>query len=169
MAGNSIIKCCSWNLVPENRHSSDASTVYTAPLCVVKSLSGESNVSLPRLPCYTHAEDTIPTFLTCDIYIALCLPKAATLIRLWSSQIFKVMMFIPSSNSVSLQGILNISLLKDGFSYRLVGGIHLKVGVPLPLQCKVRTPAPGLRWTILALQISLNGWLWLSLLHPNGQ
>jgi len=58
---------------------------------------------------------------------------------------FEVFLIIPNSNNMGLLGILNFYLLRDGFSYRLVSGIHLKEGVPWPLQSMVRTPAPELR------------------------
>jgi len=59
----------------------ESSAVYTAPLFFFESLSDCSNRSLPRLLLLMHAEEIIPIFLTCNIYIRLCLPKA--LIMRW--------------------------------------------------------------------------------------
>jgi len=57
----------------------ESSTVYTAPTSIFESLPGCSNRNLPRLPMHMHAEEIIPTFLTSNIYIGLCLPKVLTM------------------------------------------------------------------------------------------
>jgi hypothetical protein len=92
-----------------------------------------------------HAEDSIPTFLMLNIYIGICLPKALTLTRLQSYEMFEVLLIVRINKCVGLRGILNIRLLRDAFLYRLARGIPLKEGVSYPLQSKVRTPPPHLR------------------------
>jgi len=126
------------------------------PRFVVESVHGRLNRSLPRLPLLMHAEDIIPTFLTPNIYIWICRPKALTLTRLRSYEMFEVLLIVRINKSVGLQGILNFRLLRDAFPYRLVRGIPLKEGVPYTLQSTVRTPPAHLRRTILALQLSHN-------------
>jgi len=58
----------------------------------VESIHGRSNGSQPRLPLHMHAEDNIPTFLTSNIYIGICLPKSLTLTRLRSYEMFEVLL-----------------------------------------------------------------------------
>jgi hypothetical protein len=123
----------------------EASAVTTAPPIFVESLHGRSNRSLPHLPLHMYAKDIIPTFLTSNIYIGLCLPKALTLIRLRSYEMFEVLLIVRINKCVGLRGILNFHLLRDAFPCRLAKGIPLKEGVPYPLQSKVRTPPPYLR------------------------
>lgn len=77
-----------------------------------------------------HAEDIIPTFLTSNIYIGVCLPEALTLTRLRSYEMFEVLLIVRINKSVGLRGILNFRLLRDAFPYRLARGIPLKEGVP---------------------------------------
>jgi len=77
-----------------------------------------------------HAEDIIPTFLTSNIYIGICLPKALTLTQLRLYEMFEVLLIVRINKSVGLQGILNLRLLRDAFPYRLARGIPLKEGVP---------------------------------------
>jgi len=91
-----------------------------------------------------HAEVIIPTFLMSNIYIGICLPKALILTRLWTYEMFEVLLIVRINHSVGLQGILNFRLLRDAFPYRLATGIPLKEGVPYALQSKVRTPLPHL-------------------------
>jgi len=79
MPVNPIIESFTWDLVPEYSQGLEASAVSTAPPFFVESLHGRSNWSLPRLPLHMHAEDIIPTFLTLNIYIRLCLPRALTM------------------------------------------------------------------------------------------
>jgi len=74
-----ISECFSTDLVPEYCQGLEASAVSTAPPFFVESLHGRSNRSLPHLPLNMHAEDIIPTCLTLNINIRLCLPKALTL------------------------------------------------------------------------------------------
>jgi len=168
MAVIPIIECFWRDLVPEYCQGLESSAVCAGPHFFVESVHGRSNMSLPRLPLHVHAEDIIPTFLTSNIYIGICLPKALTLTRLRSYEMFKVLLIIRISKSVGLRGILNLCLLTDTFPYRLARRITLNEGVPYPLQSKVRTPPPHLRWTILALQISLNVWLPPRPLHSDG-
>src|SRR5258705_13321563 len=123
----------------------EASAVTTAPPFFVESLHGRSNRSLPRLPLHMHAKDIIPTFLTSNIYIGICLPKALNLTRLRSYEMFEVLLIVRISKSVRLQGILNFRLLRDTFPYRLARGIPLKEEVSYHLQSEVRTPPPHLR------------------------
>ena len=123
----------------------EASAVTTAPPFFVESLHGRSNRSQPRLPLHMHVEDIIPTFLTSNIYIGLCLPEARTLTRLRSYEMFEVLLIVTINKSVGRQGILNFRLLRDVFPCLLARGIPLKEGVPYPLQSKVRTPPPYLR------------------------
>ena len=79
----------------------------------VESVKGRSNTSLPRLPLHMHAEDNIPTFLTSNIYIGRYLPNALTLTRLWSYEMFEVLVIVRINQSVVLQGILNFCLLSN--------------------------------------------------------
>ena len=159
MAVNPIIKCFWRDLVPEYCQGLYSSVVYPAPLYCVKSHHGRSNWSLPRLLLHMHAEEIIPTFLTSNIYIGLCLSIALTMTWLRSYEMFEVLLIIGINKSVCVWGIIKFHLLRDVFPYRLARGIPLKEGVPYPLQSKLSTPTPHLRWTILALQISLNTWL----------
>jgi len=76
MAVNPRIECFSRELVTEYCQGSESSTVYTAPPFFVKTLPGRSNRNLPRLWLHMHAQEIISTFLTWDIYLGLCLPKA---------------------------------------------------------------------------------------------
>ena len=92
-----------------------------------------------------HTKDIIPTFLTANICIGICLPKGLTLTRLWSYEIFEVLLMVRIDESVGVRGIRNFRLLGDAFLYRLARGIPLMEGVPYPLQSKVRTPPPNLR------------------------
>jgi hypothetical protein len=92
-----------------------------------------------------HAEDIIPTFLTSNIYIGICLPKALTLTRLRSYEMFEVLLIVRINKSVGLPGILNFHLLRDGIPCRLARGIPLKEGFQYPPQSKVGTPPPHLR------------------------
>jgi len=87
-----------------------------------------------------HAKKIIPRFLTSNIYIGLCLPKALTLTHLWSYKMFEVLLTVRINTSVGLQEILNFPLLSDAFPYQLARGIPLKEGVLYLLQYKVRTP-----------------------------
>jgi hypothetical protein len=92
-----------------------------------------------------YAEKIIPTFLTLNIYISLCFPKALTLIRPRLDEMIEVLIIVRMNKCVGLQGILNFHLLRDAFAYRLARGIALKEGVSHPLLSKVRTPPPYLR------------------------
>jgi len=116
-----------------------------------------------------HAQAIIPTFLTSNINIGVSVPQALTLTRLRSYEMFEVLLIVRINKSVGLRAILNFRLLRDTFLYRLARGILLKEGVPYPLQSKVRTPPPHLRWTILVLQILINAWLIPRPLHSDGQ
>jgi len=127
MAVDPIIEWFSRDLVAEYCHGLEASAVYTAPPFFVESLPGRSNSSLPRLPLHMHAEEIVPAFLTSNIYIGLCLPKALTLIRLRSYEMFEVLLIV---KSVGLRVILHFPLLREAFPYRLVRGIPVKEGVP---------------------------------------
>jgi len=169
MAVNLIIECFWRDLVPEYCHGLESSTFHTTPPIFVKSVHGRSNRSPPRLPLPVHAEDIIPTLLTSTIYIGICLPKAITLTRPRSYEMFKVSLIIRMNKTVGIQWILNFHLLRDTFLYRLARVIPPKEGVPYPLQYTVRTLPHHLRWTILALQISVNAWLPPRLLRTNGQ
>jgi len=169
MAVNPIIECFWRDLVPEYCQGLESTAVYTAPPFVVESVHVRSNRSLPHLPLHMHAEVIIPAFLTSNIYIGICLPKALTMTWLRPHEMFEVLLIIRINKSVGLQGILNFRLLRDAFPYRLARGIPLKEGVSYLLQSKVRTPPPHLRWTIIALQISLNAWLPPCSLPSDGQ
>jgi len=142
---NPIIECFSRDPVTEYCHGLESSAVDTAPPFFIEILHGRSNRSLPRLLLRMHAQAIVPTFLTSNIYIGLCIPKALTLTQLWSYEMFEVLRIIRINKSVGLRGILNFRLLGDAFLYRLARGIPLKEGVPYPLQSKVRTPPPHLR------------------------
>jgi len=146
-----------------------SSALHTAPPFVVETVHGRSNRSLPRLALHMHAQAIVPTFLTSNIYIGLCIPKALTLTRLWSYKMFEAFLIVRINKSVGLRRILNFRLLRDAFPYRLARGIPLKERVPYPVQSKVRTPPHHLRWTNLALQISINALLLPRPLHSDSQ
>jgi len=130
MAVNPIIECFSRDLVTEYCQGLESSMVYTAPPFSVETLPGHSNRSQLRLPLPMHAHESIPTFLTSNIYIGLLLPKALTLTRLRSYEMFKVLLIVRIKNSVGGEGIVNIRLLRDAVPYRLARGIPHKEGVP---------------------------------------
>jgi hypothetical protein len=69
MAVNPIIDCFSRDLIPKYCHGLEFSVVYTDPPCVVESLHGRSNRSLPLLPLPMHGEEIIATVLTSNIHI----------------------------------------------------------------------------------------------------
>jgi hypothetical protein len=98
-----IIECFSRDLVPEYCHALEASAVSTALPFLIESLHGRSNWSLPCLPLYMHAEDIIPTFLTWNIYIGLCHPKALTLSRLRSYEMFEVLVIVRFNSRMVLR------------------------------------------------------------------
>jgi len=83
MAVNPVIECFSRDLIPKYCQGLKSTVVYIAPPFFVESLHGRSNRSLPHLPLHIHAEEIISTFLTSNLYIKQCLPKAFTLTRLW--------------------------------------------------------------------------------------
>jgi len=130
MAVNPIISSFCRDLVTEYCQGLESRVVYTAPPCFVETIPGRSNRTLPRLPLHMHAQAIIPTFLTWNINIGLCLPKALTLTRLWSYEMLEVVLIVRINKSVGLRGILNFRLLRDAFLYRLASGIPLKEGVP---------------------------------------
>jgi hypothetical protein len=70
------------DLVTEYCQGLESSAVYTAPLFLVETLPGRSNMSLPRLPLHMHAQVIILTFLMWNIDIGICHPKALTLTQL---------------------------------------------------------------------------------------
>jgi len=129
MAVDPRIECFSRDLVPEYCHSLESSAVYTVPPSFVKSLPGHTNRSLPRLPIHMHGEGMVLGFSTSNIYIGLCPLKAVTLNRLWSYEMFEVLLIISINKCVGLRGILHYPLLRDAFPYRLARGIALKEGV----------------------------------------
>jgi len=130
MAVNSIIECFSRDLITEYCQGLESSAVYTVPPFFVKTLPGRSNRSLSRLPFHMHALAIVSTFLTWNIHIGLCLPKALTLTQLGSYEMLEVLPIDRINKSVGLLGILNFRLLRDAFPYRLARGIPLKEGVP---------------------------------------
>jgi len=145
MAVNPIIECFSRDLVTEYCHGLESSAVHTASPIFVETLHGRSNRSLPCLPLHMHAQAVVPTFLMSNIYIGRCIPKALTLTRLRSYEMFEVLQIIRINKRVGLRGILNFHLLRVPFPYQLARGIPFKEGVLYPLQSKVRTPPPHLR------------------------
>jgi len=130
MAVDPINECFSRDLVPEYCHGLESSAAHTAPPFLEKSLPDCSNRSLPCLPLHMHAEEIVPAFLTSNIYIGLCLPKALTLTRLRWYEMVKVVLIVRIDKSVGHQGVLHFALLRDTFPYRLARGIPLKEGVP---------------------------------------
>jgi len=112
MAVNTIIQCFSRDLVTEYCQSLESSAVNTAPTIFVETLPGLSNRSLPHLPLDMYAQAFIPTFLTWNINIGLCLPKALTLTRLRLYEMFKVLLIVRINKCVGLRGILNFRLLR---------------------------------------------------------
>jgi len=169
MAVNVIIEYFWRNLVAGYCQGLESSAVYIAPPFLVQSVHGRSNRSLPRLLLHIHSEDIIPTFLKSNIYIGIFLPKALSLIQLRSYEMFEILLIVSINKGVGHRWSLNFLLPRNAFLYRLPRGIPLKEGVPYPLQSKVRTPPPHLRWTILGLQISLNSWLPPHPLHSDDQ
>ena len=159
MAVNPIIECIWRDLVPKYCQGLESSAIYTVPPIVVEYVHGSSNKSLPQVPLHMHAEDIIPTFLTWNIYIGISLPKALTLTQLQAYKMFEVLLIVRINKSVGLQVILNFRLQRNMFLRRLARGVALKAWVLYALQSMVRTPPPHFRWTLLALQISLNTWL----------
>jgi len=145
MAVNPIIECFSRDPDTEYCQGLECRAVHTATPFFVETLHGRSNRSLPCLPLHMHGQAIIPTFLTSNNYIRLCIPKALTLIRLRSYEMFEVLLIVGINKSVGLRGILNFRLLRDVFPYWPARGIPLKEGVPYPQQSKVRTPPPHLR------------------------
>jgi hypothetical protein len=133
------------DLVTEYYQGLESSAVHTASPFVVETLHGRSNRSLPRLPLHRRAQAMVPTFLTSNIHIGLCIPKAVTLTQLQLYEIFEVLLIVRINKCVGLRGILNFHLLRDAFPYRLARGIPLKERVPYPQQSKVRTPPPHRR------------------------
>ena len=140
MAVNPIIDCFSRDLIPEYCQGLESCAVYSAPTFFVEILPGRSSRSLQCLPLHMHAQAVIPTFLISNIYIGLSLPKAPSLTRLWSYEMFEVLLIVRINKRLGLRGILNFHLPRDSFQDRLVRGIPFKEGIPLPLQSIVRTP-----------------------------
>jgi len=169
MAINPIIAYLWSDLIPEYSEGLEYSVVYTLHSFFVKSLHGRVNRSLPCLQLHTHAGKINPTFLTSNIYIGLCLPRAHTLTRLQMYEMFEVLLLIRIKQRVRSRWILNFDLLRDTFQYHVARGIPHKEGVLYPPQSMVRTPPPPLCWTILKLQISLNAWHPACPLHCEGQ
>jgi hypothetical protein len=81
------------------------------------------------VPLHLHAQAIIPKFLTWNINIGLCLPKALTLTRIQSYEMFEVLLIAQIKNIVSLWGILIFRLLRDPFPYKLARGIPPNAGV----------------------------------------
>jgi len=129
MAVDPKIECVSRDFFPEYYHGLESSAVYTAPPFFVESLPGRSNRCLPRLLLHMHAEEIVPAFLTPNIDIKLCLPKALTLSRLWSYKISEVLLIVTINKSIRLRRILPFPLRRDVFPYKLARGIPLKAGV----------------------------------------
>jgi len=130
MAVDHIIVSFSRDLIPKYCHGLQTTAVHSAHHIFVESLPGRSNRSLPRLRLPMDVEKIIDTFSTSNIYIALCLPKAITLPRLWSEEMFEVLLIIRLNTCLDVGGILNFPRLRDAFPGRLVRGITYKEGVP---------------------------------------
>jgi len=113
-----------------NCHTLESSAVCTAPPFFVEYLHSRSNRSIPRLLLHMYEEESIPTVLMSNIHIGQCFPKALTLSCLRSYELLEVLLIVRINTSVGLRGILNFSLLRDVFPYRLARGIPLKEGVP---------------------------------------
>jgi len=129
MAVDPMFKCVSRDLVPMYCQGLQSCVVYTAPSIVVESIHHCSDRCLPHLPLHMHTEEINSIFLTSNIIIGLCLLKALTLTRLRWYEMFQVVLIIRFIQCVCLRGILNITLLRNAFRYRLVRGIPLKEGV----------------------------------------
>jgi hypothetical protein len=108
--------------------------VYPAPPFFIESLHGRSNQSLPALPLHMDAEEIIPTFLTSNIYISLCLLKALPMTHLRSYKMFDVLLIFRINQAIGLWEILKFHLLSDAFLYPLAREISVKLGVPYTLQ-----------------------------------
>jgi len=169
MAVNPIIECFWRDLIPAYCVGLETSAFYTEPPFFVESVHGRSNWSLPRLPLHMHVEDIIPTVLNWNIYIWICLRKALTLTRLRCYEMLQVILNVIINKSVGLRVSLKFRLRWDAFLHRMARGIPLKDRVPYTGQSKVRTLPPHLRWTILALHISLKVWHPPRLLHSDVQ
>jgi hypothetical protein len=57
------------------------------------------------------AQDEIPSFLTTNSYIGICFPKALTMTRLQSYEMFEVLLIVRINESVGLPGMPNFRLL----------------------------------------------------------
>jgi hypothetical protein len=102
MAVNPIIECYSRDHVPEYCQRLESHAGYTAPPVFVESVHGRSNRRLPRLPLHLHADNIITTFLTSNIYIGICLPKAFTLTQLRLYEMFEALLIVRINKSVGL-------------------------------------------------------------------
>ena len=142
---NPIIECFSRDLVVECCLGLDSRGVNTAPPFFVGTLPGHSNRSLGRVSLHMHAQVTITTFLTSNIYIRLCLHKSLSLTQLWSYEMFEVLLIVRINNSMGLWGILKFRLQMDMFPYWQAIAIPLKEGVWYHPQSKVQTPPPHFR------------------------
>jgi len=130
MAVNPIIECFGKDLLIQYCHGLESSAVYTAPLFFVETFTGHSNRTLPCLSLHIHAQASIPTFLTWNIYIGLCLHKALTLTGHWLDEVLEILAIVRMNKHVGLAGIHNYCLLRDALPYCLARGIPLKGGVP---------------------------------------
>jgi hypothetical protein len=130
MALNPIIECFSRDLVTEYCQGLKSSTVYTVPPFILKTLPGRSNRRLPRLPLSIHTEAIILTFLIWNINIGLCLSLGITLTRLWSYEMFEVLLINRANRRVVRRGILIFRPRRNAILYQLARGIPLKEGVP---------------------------------------
>jgi hypothetical protein len=92
-----------------------------------------------------HVQAIVPTFSTSNIYIGLYIPKALTVTRLQSYEMFEVLGIVTINKTVGLWGIVNFRLLREAFPYWLVRVSPLKERIPYPQQSKVRTPPSHLR------------------------
>ena len=82
MPFNLIIQFFSRDLVTNHSQGLESDTVYTASHIFVETLPGHSNRSLSCLLLHMHLQAIIHAFLTWNVNIELCSPKAFTLTQL---------------------------------------------------------------------------------------
>jgi len=169
MPVNPIIEWFWRDPIPEHCQVLDASVISTGPPSLVEGLDGRTNRSVPRLPLQMHANESIATCLTSNIYLGLLLTQPLTLTQIRSYEILKVFPIVRINTSESVRDILNFHLRRDMFPYRLARGRPLMWGVLYSLQSKVRTPLPHCHRTIPMWQISLNAGLSPRPQHCDGQ
>jgi hypothetical protein len=68
---------------------------------------------------HVQAKKTFTGLLMSKIYIRICHPKALTITRLSSYDMFEVLLIGSINNSVAVRGIVHFHLLSNSSPYRL--------------------------------------------------